>query len=49
MKKKDISIKEFLLYAGILVLIVILIFVAVFVFKFDISKFADRLEPVPIP
>jgi len=47
--KKDISIKEFLIYAGVTVFIVIIIFTAVFVFKFDITKFAERLEPMPSP
>lgn len=45
--KKDISIKEFLMYAGVIMFIVIIVFTAVFVFKFDITKFAERLEPMP--
>lgn len=48
-RKKDISIREFLLYFGLVIFLISLIFIAVFVFKFDITKFAERLEPVPIP
>ncbi len=47
--KSDISLKQFLLYASLIIGFVVLIFVSVFIFKFDISKFADRLEPIPSP
>ncbi len=45
-EKKDISVREFLLYFGLVIFLISLIFIAVFVFKFDITKFAERLQPM---